>query len=278
MGYIFRSYIADDRRLRSHKTVFFASIPEEPPTRPAMVVVADGVCSHICRNGIPGSTGDCVAGSSAALFEIDISPNFSPKPPRKFYQFHKGEYTGLKASLSTLAAEYSATRPESNTADENWSFISTKVLESIDKFIQQKMSKGKRHLPWVSNTVKRLMNKRDRPYKKARRSGKALHLIKYKRLCNTTTKRLRDAHDKNLNEVMGVSTPGTGPENAGSYGAKHTWSYLKLLRTESQGIPALVANNRVCSSDSAKAEALREQYDSVLRRPTHLTVCASLSL
>ena len=32
MGYIFRSYIADDRRLRSHKTFFFASIPEEPPT------------------------------------------------------------------------------------------------------------------------------------------------------------------------------------------------------------------------------------------------------
>ena len=55
----------------------------------------------------------------------------------------------------------------------------------------------------------------------------------------------------------------TEPENAGSNGIKRAWSYLKLLRTESLGIPALVTNNRVCSSDSAKAEALREQYDSV---------------
>ena len=65
---------------------------------------------------------------------------------------------------------------------------------------------------------------------------------------------------------MGGLTPEsleTEPENAGSNGIKRAWSYLKLLRTESLGIPALVTNNRVCCSDSAKAEALREQYDSV---------------
>ena len=65
---------------------------------------------------------------------------------------------------------------------------------------------------------------------------------------------------------MGGLTPEsleTEPENAGSNGIKRAWSYLKLLRTESLGIPALVTNDRVCSSDSAKAEALQEQYDSV---------------
>ena len=128
------------------------------------------------------------------------------------------------------------------------------------------MSKGKRHLPWVNSSVKRLMNKRNRAYKKACHSGKAVHPTKYKRLRNIITKRLRVAHDKYLNNVMGGLTPEsleTEPENAGSNGIKRAWSYLKLLRTESLGIPALVTNNRVCSSDSAKAEALREQYDSV---------------
>ena len=55
----------------------------------------------------------------------------------------------------------------------------------------------------------------------------------------------------------------TGPKNVSSSGIKRAWSHLKLLRIESQGIPALVSNTHVCSSDSAKAEALREQYDSV---------------
>ena len=65
---------------------------------------------------------------------------------------------------------------------------------------------------------------------------------------------------------MGGITPEsleTEPENAGCNGIKLARSYEKLLRTESLGVLALVSNNRVCSSGSTKAEALREQYDSV---------------
>ena len=65
---------------------------------------------------------------------------------------------------------------------------------------------------------------------------------------------------------MGGLTPESleiGPKNVGSSGIKRAWSYLKLLHTESQGMPALVSNNHICFLDSAKAEALREQYDSV---------------
>ena len=76
------------------------------------------------------------------------------------------------------------------------------------------------------------MNKRNRAYKKACRSGKAVHLAKYKRPRNITTKRLR-AHDKYLNDIMGDLTPEstleTEPENAGSNGIKRAWSYLMHL-------------------------------------------------
>lgn len=141
-----------------------------------------------------------------------------------------------------------------------------KILEAIDNFIPHKMSKGKRHLPWVSTSVKHLMNKHDRAFEKARHSAKAVHVTKYKQLRNITTKHLCVAHDKYVSEVMGGLTPEsleTGPKNVSSSRIKRAWSHLKLLRIESQGIPALVSNTHVCSSDSAKAEALREQYDSV---------------
>ena len=66
------------------------------------------------------------------------------------------------------------------------------------------MSKGKRHLPWVNSSVKRLMNKRNRAYKKACHSGKAVHPTKYKRLRNITTKRLRVTHDEAKKKAMRV--------------------------------------------------------------------------
>ena len=53
------------------------------------------------------------------------------------------------------------------------------------------------------------------------------------------------------------------PDGSTSAGIKRAWSYIKLLRSESIGIPALFWNNRACANNVSKAEALHEQYKSV---------------
>ena len=55
-------------------------------------------------------------------------------------------------------------------------------------------------------------------------------------------------------------------DRANSTGVKRAWSYLKLLRSESAGIQTLFWNNRACTDNTSKAEALREQYDSVFTK------------
>ena len=64
-----------------------------------------------------------ISDHDATLYQIDISPKFTLKPPGKIYQFHKGDFVGLKASLTTLSSDYLSTHPECNTVDENWSYI-----------------------------------------------------------------------------------------------------------------------------------------------------------
>ena len=59
------------------------------------------------------------------------------------------------------------------------------------------MSKTKCHLPWVSPAIKRLMNKRDRAYNRAKHNGKPEQWKAYKQLCNSTLKHIRDTH-KNM--------------------------------------------------------------------------------
>jgi len=118
------------------------------PTRPASGRTLDVVFSSN-----PGIIQAChvtcgISDHDAILFEADIFPKFTPKPPRKIYQFHKGDFAGLKANLAPLASDYLSTHPESNTVHENWSYISQKILEATkkatDNFIPHKMSKGKR--------------------------------------------------------------------------------------------------------------------------------------
>ena len=57
------------------------------------------------------------------------------------------------------------------------------------------------------------------------------------------------------------------PSQGSKYrGVKRAWSYLKLLQSESIGISALFWNNRVCTSNKAKAEALPKHYQSVFTK------------
>ena len=65
------------------------------------------------------------------------------------------------------------------------------------------------------------------------------------------------------------------PGNAIGGGVKRVCSYLKLLRTGSTGIPTLFWNNQVCASDRDKADALRQQHESVFTREN---LCAMPSL
>ena len=233
------------------------------PTRPSSGRTLDLVFSSNpnyvqAHHVIPG-----ISDHDAILFEVDLSPKYTPKPPRKVYQFHKADYDGLRSQMSFFSKQYLASDPGENSVEENWHKISKTIHEAMDKYIPHKQSKAKRHLPWVSPPVKRLMNKRDRAHKKARRTGKPKDLIAYKRLRNATVKRVLETHNRYLAEVMGSINPDPTSNSSIVNGAKRAWSYLKLLRTESTGTPTLFWKNCVCPTDLAKAEALREQYESV---------------
>ena len=103
----------------------------------------------------------------AILFEVDLSPQNTPKPPRKVYQFHKAENDGLPS----FSNQYLASDPGKNSVKDNWYKISKSIREAMDKYIPHRMLKAKRHLPWVSPPDKHMMNKRDRAHKKAKTSS-----------------------------------------------------------------------------------------------------------
>ena len=151
---------------------------------------------------IPG-----ISDHDAILFEVDLSPKYTPKPPQKMYQFHKADYDGLRSQMSSFSNQYLASDPGKNSMEDNWHKISKTIHEKVDKYIPHRLSKAKRHLQWVSPHVKRLMNKRDRAHKKARRTGKPKDPIAYKRLRNATVKRVGQTYDRNLAELMGSINP-----------------------------------------------------------------------
>lgn len=127
--------------------------------------------------------------------------------------------------------------------------------------------------PWVNPNIKRMMNKRDRAYKRAKRTGKPENTEKSINSSVTLPSNAFVIRTRNVKETMG-GLQRTDLGNSIDRGIKRAWSCLKLLRAESTGIPTLFWNNRVCASYRAKAEALRQQYESVF---TQGDLCATPS-
>ena len=136
------------------------------------------------------------------------------KPQRKTLQYQKADFDGLRSHLFSFVTTYLESDPVNRSVDENWNIIADGIKEAIDNYIPHKMSKAKCHLLWVSPAIKRLMNKRERAYKRAKRTGKPEHRIAYKQLHNVTLKRICDTHEKYVNEIMGGLQPAEPGSNS----------------------------------------------------------------
>lgn len=112
----------------------------------------------------------------AILLEADEAPKSAPKPPWRVYQFHKRNFEGFRARMSSFSDWCLHSHPEDRSVEQNLSNISASIKEAITKFIPSKMTKQKRHLSWIGPAINRLINKRDRAYKRTWRPGKAQHL------------------------------------------------------------------------------------------------------
>ena len=99
------------------------------------------------------------------------------------------------------------------------------------------------------------MRKRERLFKKARKSKGAALWQAYKKDRNSVKKQINLAHNKYVKEVIGSSLE----EGEG----KAFWNYIKLNRTDSIGISPLKVENNVVDSNKDKANILNKHFQSV---------------
>ena len=110
----------------------------------------------------------------------------------------------LEQEINKIAHEF---RTKQNTpdfsVDENWNCFKSKVQQANDKHVPPKRVKSNRKLPWITTQLKRMIRKRERLFKKARRSRLASHWQSYKFYRNSVKKRIQQARESYINAVVG---------------------------------------------------------------------------
>ena len=139
-----------------------------------------------------------------------------------------------------------------------WAAFKTTVTSAVDQHVPTKMTSTRRTHPWVNTTLRKLMRKKQRAHRLAKRTRQARDWNRYKKLQAEAQRSTRKAHKGYMEDIVSQVLNGN---------SKRFWSFIKSKRQEASGISAFMNEDGYLQSDSSvKAEILNKQFQSVYTR------------
>jgi len=187
------------------------------------------------------------------LFDLATQPVRARPKRRTLYLWKKANTIGIKQSL----AQYSETflNQTFSSVDEMWENFKAAIEKVIQEFVPTRRTLARQTHPWIDNHLRKLTNRKQCAYKRARKTNNPSDWNRYNRLCTQTQREIRQSHRKYMTEVISDSYKDQ---------PKKFWSYIKTRKQESFGIAPLKNKDGFIHSDAkTKAEILNDQFQSV---------------
>ena len=81
--------------------------------------------------------------------------------PKKVYMYRNADWESSKERINRVSEQYYQLNLSSTRSiDQNWRYIHHELLKAIQDFIQTSLLSNRLHLPWLSASLKRLINKK----------------------------------------------------------------------------------------------------------------------
>jgi hypothetical protein len=116
-------------------------------------------------SSVPG-----ISDHAMVVTDIDIIPQKIKQKPRKIFIFSKANWDSINEDMQHLSATV-VTEAESkdSTIQSLWDTLKAGIEKSINKHVPSKMSKKLKSLPWLNNNLKRMIRRKSRLYKHAKK-------------------------------------------------------------------------------------------------------------
>jgi hypothetical protein len=222
------------------------------PSKVVRVDVIPGVSDHDCP-----------------LVELDVKPIRRVQKPRKVPMYKKARWDTLASELETIGADIRRLATTTTTpVNTLWKMFQKAIKEGIEKHIPWKTLKSKDSLPYITREIEKLIKRRDRLYKRRKRSQKNFDhsTVKYqnqdsklkdiKREIQKKTRRAFWAH------IESIITPMENEE--GKYTCmKRFWSFIKHRKKDYEGVAPLKHQGQTHIDPTEKANIMNQQFESV---------------
>ena len=151
---------------------------------------------------------------------------------------------------------------EGKSTEQLWQEFKDKTDQVINLYIPTKTLRGRKNLPWVTQEIRRKMNRRDNLYQVQKNSGRDEDRQKFKKVKHEVDCMIKTSHSNYLDSLVGIiDDPDTSKNPRPN--TKKLFSYLKNCRQDNQGSAPLKENGQICTDNVKKANLLNSQFQSV---------------
>ena len=149
---------------------------------------------------------------------------------------------------------------QKNGADvhQRWDIFKKHLFGTMNNNIPNKEIKSRNNIPWVKRKERKMLKKKQRLYKQARKTNKWTNYRTFQKECKRHLRKAKWDY-VSTNIIDGLNNNNTKP----------FWKYVKSKRQESGGIAPLKKGTNLISDSKGKAELLLNQFKSVFTKPTN---------
>ena len=204
---------------------------------------------------IPG-----ISDHEAVFIESSLRPLKVKVPPRKVFMYKDIDYNPIKDELRKFYGQYQESSKGKNV-EQLWTEFKDKIHSLMNEHIPTKLIRGnKNKKPWISKEVKSLIRKRNKQYKKYKKTKDKIDIKRYKETKAHLQKAERQSYWKYINNIIEIGDPDQEDRPPKQ---KRFWSYIKSLRKDTNGIAPLKDVGILHADAKDKADILNRQYQSV---------------
>ena len=162
------------------------------------------------------------------------------------------------------------------TVEDLWGRFKTAIETGISKFVPIKNIGCKKALPWVTKSIKKLINKRDKLYQKLKHpKADQKTWIKFKKLKTLIKSEIKHSYDLHLENILDIANGDSEhPDTDNKFSTKKLYTLIKNSKQDSQTIQPLKDQQTgiLKSNNTDKANILNKQFQSVFSSTSPLTL------
>ena len=159
----------------------------------------------------------------------------------------------MKSDLQNFHGQFFPDYSQRST-NENWLMVKDFLLNTMERHIPSKTTKSQASKPWITPQLKRMIRRKTRLYKKAKRTNSTSDWDQFKSFRKEVQKKIRTSYWSYTNQML------NDPDDKHK---KNFWRFIKAKRQDDAGISPLTHNGTTVSDSKGKATILNTQFKSV---------------